>query len=125
MSASTTTLLPHHAALLRDSAISDEVATERGYFSATTIFDLKRYGFAERQCRVPALGLPQWDVDGAVGLYQSRPDEPRINAKTGKPIKYETPEKATLCLDIPPRARRFLGDPTTPLWITEGTRKAD
>ena len=121
----TATLLPQHAALVRASAISAEVAQERGYFTATTIADLKRYGFAEPQCRVPALGLPVWTVDGPIGLYQARPDDPRVDTKNGKPIKYETASGALMRLDVPPRARRFLGDPTTPLWITEGIRKAD
>ncbi len=118
-------LLPQHAALIQDSAIDAAVAQERGYFSATTIQDLKRYGFAERQCRVPALGVPLWGVDCAVGIYQCRPDAPRTDPKTGKAIKYETPVGAALCLDVHPRAHRFLGDPSTPLWITEGVRKGD
>ncbi len=118
-------LLPHHLALIRDSAIDAGIAQERGYFSATTIQDLKRYGFAERQCRVPALGVPLWGVDCAVGIYQCRPDSPRTDAKTGKAIKYETPVGAALCLDVHPRAHQFLGDPHTPLWITEGVRKGD
>lgn len=121
----TSPLRPQHAALIRASAISDEVARERGYFAALTIQDLKRHGFAEPQCRVPALGLPVWGVDGAIGLYQARPDTPRLDPKTGKPIKYETAKGSRMVLDVPPRARRFLGDPTTPLWITEGIRKAD
>jgi len=121
----TPTLLPQHAALIHASAISAEVAHERGYFTATTIADLKRYGFAEPQCRVPALGLPVWTVDGPIGLYQSRPDDPRVDTKNGKPIKYETASGSQMRLDVPPRARRFLGDPTTPLWITEGIKKAD
>lgn len=118
-------LLPHHLVLIRDSAIDAGVAQEREYFSARTIQDLKRYGFAEPQCRVPALGVPLWGVDGAIGAYQCRPDTPRTDAKTGRMIKYETPGKAALCLDVHPRAHRFLGDPSTPLWITEGVRKGD
>ncbi len=97
----------------------------RGYFSATQIADLKGIGFAERQCHLPSLCNPVWDVRGEIGLYQARPDVPRIDRKTGKAIKYETPVGAALCLDVHPRARRFLGDPRTPLWITEGARKAD
>ncbi len=117
-------LLPQHAALIRASAISEAVAAERGYFSATTIYDLKRYGFGEAQCRLPALGIPIWGVDRAIALYQARPDTPRTDER-GRPVKYETPRKASMALDVPPRAHRALGDPATELWITEGVRKAD
>ena len=56
-------------------------------------------------------------------LYQSRPDTPRI--KHGKPLKYETPAKARMAVDVPPCARGLLEDPSRPLFITEGVRKAD
>ena len=117
-------LAPQHAALLRVSAIRPAVARERGYATITVPSDLGVKGFKERQRRVPALLVPVWDVTGKVGLYQSRPDHPRLDAK-GKPIKYETPEGAPLCLDVPPRVRRLLDDPRVPLWVTEGARKAD
>ena len=117
-------LLPQHAALLAASAIDAEVARERGYASITAPIDLGRRGFKERQRNVPALLVPVWDVRGQIGLYQARPDTPRRDAKC-KPIKYETPEGARTCLDVPPRVRHLLDDPRAPLWITEGVRKAD
>src|SRR5690606_12888038 len=30
-----------------------------------------------------------------------------------------------LCIDVPPPIRHQLGDPSIPLWVTEGARKAD
>lgn len=117
-------LLDQHAALIRGSGIDDAVARERGYRTVTKKIDLGSIGFKEAQRNVPALLVPVWDVTGTIGLYQSRPDTPRIGAN-GKPIKYETPGKARMCLDLPPRARRFIADPATPLFITEGVRKAD
>jgi len=119
-----TFLLDQHAALLRDSGIDDAVARERGYLSVTKKIDLGRRGFGGTQQNVPALLIPVWDVNGGIGLYQSRPDTPRIGEK-GKLIKYETPGRARMCLDVPPRIRPFIGDPTTPLFVTEGVRKAD
>ena len=82
-------LLEHHEALIRGSAISQEVSDARGYRSVTTKAELKRLGFSERQARVPALLLPIWDVYGEIACYQIRPDLPRISK--GKPVKYETP----------------------------------
>ncbi|HEY8601378.1 MAG TPA: DUF3854 domain-containing protein [Thermomicrobiales bacterium] len=118
-------LLDHHRAQLDASAIGATEITQRGYFSAQRIIDVKRYGFGEAQCNVPALVIPIYGPDGQIVLYQSRPDTPRLNPKTGKPVKYETPSKARMALDIPPRARRYVGDPTTPMLLTEGVKKAD
>lgn len=117
-------LLDQHAALIRDSGISEAVARERGYRSVTKKSELGILGFKEAQRNVPALLIPVRDTTGEIGLYQCRPDTPRIGDK-GKPIKYETPGRAQMCLDVPRRARPFIGDPTTPMFITEGVRKAD
>jgi len=121
----TPTLLDQHRAQLDASAIGQTEITRRGYFSAQRIIDVKRYGFGEAQCNVPALVIPIYGPDGKVVLYQSKPDAPRINQKTGKPIKYETPSKARMALDIPPRARQHATDPNTPMILTEGVKKAD
>src|SRR5438093_5395507 len=68
-------LLAHHAALLTASAISDEVASARGYRSVERKARLTELGFSVRQARVPALLIPVWSVAGNVALYQSRADE--------------------------------------------------
>lgn len=73
--------------------------------------------------RVPALLVPIHNVSGETTLYQLRPDGPRI--KDGKALKYETPLKARMALDVPPGVRAHLGNPGMPLFITEGVRKAD
>jgi hypothetical protein len=117
-------LLSHHRALIQASAISESVATERGYRSVTVRAELKRLGFSEAQCRVPALLVPIYGVTGELVAYQIRPDEPRVG-KNGKLVKYETPKGSRIALDVPRRARVWLGDPNRPLVITEGARKAD
>lgn len=117
-------LLPHHKAMVRESGITPEVAQERGYRSVTRKADLATLGFTAAQRNVPTLLIPVHGVDGEVRTYQSRPDHPRIS-REGKPLKYETPRGSSMCLDVPPSARERLGDPSTPLWITEGARKAD
>jgi len=77
-------LLPHHARLIEMSAISASIAKERGYRSVSVKADLRRLGFRDRQCRVPALLIPILDVNGDIATYQVRPDEARIESK-GKP----------------------------------------
>lgn len=119
----TPVLLPQHQHLLDDSGITSEVALARGYRSVITKAELQRLGFGARQCQVPALLIPVWDVTGEIGLYQSRPDAPRI--ERAKAVKYETPKGAQMTLDVPPGIRSWLPDPHRPLFITEGVRKAD
>jgi hypothetical protein len=119
----TSTLLPQHQKLINGSAINPAVAAARGYRSIETAAELKRLGFSDRQARVPALLIPIYDARGEVVLYQARPDAPRI--VDGKPVKYETPANARMRMDIPPGAATRIGDPTVPLFITEGARKAD
>lgn len=117
-------LAEQHADLLQSSAISDEVAAERGYFTATRRSQLADLGFPRAQQVVPALVIPIRDSRGQVVTYQTRPDQPRIG-ENGRPIKYETPAKTPPALDVPPAARQSLGSTVSPLWITEGARKAD
>lgn len=116
-------LLPEHEDLIRASAISPEVAAARGYRSVTKKSELEELGFGRQQRRVPALLIPVWNVVGEVRLYQSRPNAPRI--VDGKSVKYETPGKAHMVLDVPPPVRPWLKDPARPLFVTEGSRKAD
>jgi hypothetical protein len=119
-------LLQRHLAHLRDgSGLPLEVIRERGYRSVlVSKDDLADLGFAAYQQRVPALLVPVCPPDGSNGLYQIKPDYPRTG-QDGKTIKYETQAGRELRLDVPPRCRPLLADPTVPLWITEGAKKAD
>ncbi len=82
-------IFPQHAALLAASAISPEVARERGYVSAGEKTRLERAGFAKSQRVVPSLLIPIYGTDGALRLHQTRPDDPRLG--NGKPRKYGHP----------------------------------
>ncbi|MFC2044932.1 DUF3854 domain-containing protein, partial [Chloroflexota bacterium] len=62
-------------------------------------------------------------TDGSPAGYQYRPDNPRM--KDGKPIKYETPTGGNVRVDVPPRCRLGLADPSIDLWFTEGIKKGD
>jgi hypothetical protein len=116
-------LFDHHADLLRESCISHEVARERGYRSADTKAHLERCGFAPSQRLTPALVIPLHGPTGEVWGYQSRPDEPRWI--DGRLAKYETPRGLRIGLDVHPSMRHHLGDPSVPIIVTEGVRKAD
>jgi hypothetical protein len=121
---------PDHAQLLKDSAITPEVAAQRGYATVTVKADLKRLGFNDRQCRVPCLLIPIRDMNGQIVNYQIRPNMPYIQKRQGKgdkTIKYETVSDRGLCLDIPndSKVRESLRADGPPLFITEGARKVD
>jgi len=117
-------LLDHHLHQLRvESAIPDELIIERGYRSVDVAADLLRLGFKQRQARTPALLIPIHGVDGELVGHAIRPDEPRTGG--GGMIKYEMPAGWKQRLDVPPRCRPQLHDPSVPLYLTEGAKKAD
>ncbi len=117
-------LLLHHRALIEASGIAPEVAEARGYQSITDPQRLAALGFATSQCVTPALLIPVRNAAGDLATHQSRPDAPRVDAK-GKPLKYETPARSKLAIDVPLGALSDIGNPNVPLFITEGARKAD
>ncbi|MEV4752160.1 DUF3854 domain-containing protein [Streptosporangium sp. NPDC049248] len=117
-------IFPQHAKLLIDSAISVEVAKARGYVSVDTKARLDALNFAKVGQRIPGLLIPIRGADGLVKMYQYRPDNPHVDDK-GKSRKYEMPVGVRMAVDIPTTIRHQMGDPSVPLWITEGSRKAD
>jgi Domain of unknown function (DUF3854) len=113
--------------LTTGSGILPEVIDERGYRSVLPpegYAILKPHKFTREQANLPGLLLPVWTTDRSNGLMVYRPDTPRLG-KDGKPIKYEFPRNAGVRLDCPPRCQAKLADPSIPLWITEGEKKAD
>jgi len=128
-------LAQQHYEMLQASAIADEVIKERGYRTITNAKELKTLGFSDSQMRVPGLLLPLHSTDGEIPLYVYRPDNPRVfedkkqrnedGTYKQKVIKYEMPKGEKMRLDVPPRCQSGIGDPTIPLWITEGQKKAD
>ena len=123
------TLALHHLSMLRDeSGITAEVIAERGYRSidgASGYAALKALGFSKQQA-TPSTGLllPLHSTDGKQPLTIYRPDQPQPDTK-GRPRKYLLPKGAGVRLDCPPRCQPFLADPSKPLWVTEGQKKAD
>jgi len=117
-------LQSHFEQLAKESGLSLEVIKERGYRSLLGNKELKELGFTPAQQRAPGLLVPLWGVDAKEAGCQFKPDNPRCDQK-GRVIKYETPRGASNRIDCPPRCQKLLGDPNTPLWITEGSKKAD
>ena len=113
----------HRAMLLEESAVASDVVKARGYRTVYKKAELERLGFGRSQRNPPGLLIPIHGPAGGVVLYQFRPDEPRINK--GKPVKYESPTGSRMALDVHPFCREKLGDPTVPLFVTEGIKKGD
>jgi hypothetical protein len=113
----------HRAQLENESAIGADAIEARDYFTQTDKQSLKLLGFAPAQC-LAGLVIPLYDWRGERAGYALRPDIAR-NGANGKPIKYELPKGAPPVLDIAPLTGGDIGDPTKPLLITEGAKKAD
>jgi putative DNA primase/helicase len=130
-------LLDFHLHQLHASAISDDVIRERGYQSVgrPTAGDsssrdrLKRLGIPGwargEDARFPGLLIPLHRATGELTGWQYRPDVPPKDLKTGKIRKYAAQAGRSSVLDVHPRWRSAMTDPTVPLWITEGVKKAD
>ena len=110
--------------LLVESAISSEVIRERGYRTALRRSQLGGL-FPEWQRRAPCLYIPLYSPDGVTESAQIRPDTPRKKGKNGKVQKYENASGSRCILDVHPRNRAALADPSIPLWVDEGIKKGD
>jgi len=117
-------LTDHFRHLSEGSSISVDVIKERGYRSMLGKSELEKLGFTSAQRRAPGILIPLWSVDGKEAGFQFRPDHPRTSSR-GKPVKYESPAGSSNRLDCPPRCQKMIGNPQVPLWITEGSKKAD
>jgi hypothetical protein len=117
-------LTEHFRHLSEGSGISADIIRERGYRSLLGKAELEKLGYTRAQQRAPGILIPLWSVDGKEAGYQFRPDRPRI-ANRGRPVKYESPSGSSNRLDCPPHCQKMLGNPQLPLWITEGSKKAD
>src|SRR5712692_11791184 len=118
-----------HLRMLRDeSGIAEEVIAERGYRSiedASGYAELKALGFSKQQAlQSSGLLLPLHATDGQQPLTIYRPDQPQPDAN-GRLRKYLVPKGVSVRLDCPPRCQPLLADPSIPLWLTEGQKKAD
>ncbi|MBA4376288.1 MAG: hypothetical protein C0401_08980 [Anaerolinea sp.] len=136
MSIQNLSLSENHLKMLSiESGISDQMIQERGYRTITSEGDLVQFGFSPAQRRVPGLLIPLHTTDGKISLHVYRPDNPRTYEERSKreadglrPVKvmkYEIPKGAGVRVDCPPACLKTLQNPTIPLFITEGQKKAD
>jgi P4 family phage/plasmid primase-like protien len=126
----------HRDELLIASAIEPDVVAERGYRTvmrpsandARPRQELERLGFpkwATAEDRYfPGLLIPKYRATGERISYLWKPRVPAAN-RDGKLMKYAATKGHASRLDVHPRNRNTVADPTVPLWITEGVKKAD
>jgi putative DNA primase/helicase len=121
---------------LEESSIDPAVTAERGYES----IHRPTNGDSRQRDRLRSLGIPNWatredsyfpgllipmyGTTGARVSYQWKPRRPVPN-RDGKEMKYASPKGQTSRLDVHPRNRDKIADPTVELWITEGIKKGD
>jgi hypothetical protein len=135
-------LSERHLDLIIISNISSEVCSARGYRTIEVKARLETFGFTSSQRSVPGLLIPLYNSRGEYISCQYRPDAPRLGKKDGKPIKYESPARSRVVIDVHPFLSRprtiepttpfdstelppLILDPNVPLIVTEGTRKED
>jgi P4 family phage/plasmid primase-like protien len=126
----------HQHELERESAIDPAVIAERGYESVhrPTSGDqrqrdrLRRLGIPtwaiKEDSHFPGLIIPMFGPTGARVSFQWKPRRPVPN-RDGKLMKYASPKGQTNRLDVHPRNRDKIVDPTVELWVTEGIKKGD
>jgi len=117
-------LTDHFRHLSEGSGISVDIIRERGYRSLLGTSELKKLNFSSAQQRSPGILIPIWSADGQEAGYQYRPDNPRTDTRN-RLVKYESPRGSANRIDCPPRCREDIGNPEIPLYITEGSKKAD
>jgi hypothetical protein len=126
----------HRRELEIDSAIHPDVIAERGYESIhrpTNVDQRQRNRLNSLRIPTWATGadsyfagilIPMYGPTGQRASYQWKPRRP-VPKRDGKKMKYASPKGQTNRLDVHPRNRSKIADPTVELWITEGIKKAD
>jgi putative DNA primase/helicase len=120
-------LLPQHLADLRKSGLSDKQIARCGYrslqapASVQKVLRWKRYNGDLGPC----LAIPFCNADGkSLDYCRLKPDRPRTAKENGKPIKYESPKGAGNLPYFPPDTLAALINPSAPLIVVEGEKKA-
>jgi len=117
-------VLPHHRAELYASGLSDDTIRLADIHSVTDREELARVlnWLRAPATRVPALVFPFFGVDGPTGYSRVKLDYPRT--QNGNVVKYESPKGRPNEVYFPPNTIDSLSDPSIPLLITEGEKKA-
>ena len=117
-------LHPDHLADLRRSGLSDDQIRRCGFRSeADPKVITKLLNWTKPGKLGTCLVIPFVGPDGSPTTYaRLKPGSPR--SAGGKPVKYESPAGTANRAYFPPGTRAVLADPTVPLVITEGEKKA-
>jgi hypothetical protein len=117
---------PIHQADLKGSVLTEEIWAGAGLYteaSAERIGEALNWKGAARKLGF-ALVFPYYDLDGKPTVYvRVKPDNPRTDRKTKKPVKYEAPKGKRPQAYFPPLIWRTWKS-ADPLLITEGEKKA-
>ncbi len=125
-------LMAGHQRELEESCITPDVRDARRY---ETLYGTDEDRARLKELRVPrwawrddlafpALLLPMYRVTGEEIGFQFKPAIPQ-EAPGGKRQKYASQSGTPNRLDVPPAVADAVRDPSTPLWVTEGIKKAD
>lgn len=125
-------LYDFHQRELLESCITPDVAAARRY---ETLYGTEEDRARLKELRVPrwawrdetafpALLLPMYRVTGEEIGFQFKPALPQ-EAPGGKRQKYASQSGTPNRLDVPPAVADAVRDPSEPLWVTEGIKKAD
>src|SRR5262249_5448047 len=107
--------------------LSDAAIAACGFYSlqvpasVQSVLRWKRYKGELGDC----LAIPFRDAEGRpTGYCRLKPDRPRKAKEDGKAIRYESPKGSSNIAYFPPGTLAALKDPSVPLVITEGEKKA-
>jgi putative DNA primase/helicase len=120
--------------LVELSSIDSAVIVERGYRTVQwgpndrrghdVLAGLGFPNWARAEERGRGLLIPMYRATGERISAQWRPEK-QIRNRDGKFVKYVSVKGQASRLDVHPRNRKRIVDPTVLLWITEGIKKAD
>jgi len=117
--------LPQHLEDLRRSGLSDEQIVTCGFRSEadpakwSKLLNWK----TSHSDSGGAMCIPYFGADGTpLDYVRLKRDKPRM--KQGNPIKYESPKGSKNRAYVPPGTRAASTDPTKPMIVTEGEKKA-
>jgi hypothetical protein len=118
-------IFDHYRKMLEASGITASHARARGYRSIGSGNRnlLAATKIAKAVHKSNGLLIPLRRIDGEIGGYQYRPDNPRVI--DGKEQKYESEWRKPPMIDFPPGVAERFQDRGTPIWITEGVKKGD
>jgi hypothetical protein len=121
-------LQSQHLADLQRSGLNADTIQAAALHSVETrrVRELLNWNLAMRDGLGACLAIPFFDLDGnGTSLVRLKPDQPRKD-RDGKPIKYESPKGSTNLPYFPPLGAVLaaIKDPSQPLLITEGEKKA-